>query len=145
MVSCAQVHENKRYIETTLANIEQKMSKLPKPDKTTASLRQAFIQEIQSIASHSNPKVTSDINYVLVLSGRSSYLKNPVDRPDIADREDDYNRMRLGINVARSVTALRLGKDAKDLTNADIEKSGPTFIYNRIQSITRILKKRLRK
>jgi hypothetical protein len=121
---------NKSGVEVMLTNIEQQLSKLPKPDRTTAALRRAFVQEIRSIASHDNPKVSPDVNYVFVLSGRGSYLKRPVDRPDIADREDDYNRMRLGINIARTITAFRLGKEVKDVTNAEIASSGPIIIYN---------------
>jgi hypothetical protein len=113
-----------------LMEIENRVNELPKADQVTSLLRQEFIKEIREIASCSNPKVTANTNYVLVLSGRASYLKNPIDRPDIIDQEDDYHRMNLGIDVARKITALRLTKDEKELTNHDMEKSGPTIIYN---------------
>jgi len=49
----------------------------------------------------------SAIELVYVLSGRSSALKIPVDNPNVADTEDDYNRLLHGITIAKQVFAAR--------------------------------------
>jgi len=89
-----------------------------------------FVKEICSIASHKNPSTNLNMNYILVLSGRGSYLKRPVDRPDVLDQEDDYHRMRVGIETAREVAALRSGKNILELTDEDLKLHGPIIIYN---------------
>ena len=103
---------------------------LPKQGSSTSLLQERFQKEILEIASTANPPISYDINFILVLSGRGSYLKNPIDHPDVIDKDDDYNRMRLGISVARGVTALRLGKSESSVTNEDIMNHGPVIIYN---------------
>jgi hypothetical protein len=87
-------------------------------------------KEYYSVATNVNPEPTPDIDYVFVLSARASYLKNPIDNPNIPDKADDYNRMRLGIEIAKKVTALRLGKTVGELTKEDILLYGPDIIYN---------------
>ncbi|MBX9703736.1 MAG: YdcF family protein [Silvanigrellaceae bacterium] len=46
------------------------------------------------------------------------------------DRDDDYNRLTLGIQVARGIAAKRLMKDPKLLTMEDLIKAGPILVYN---------------
>jgi hypothetical protein len=92
--------------------------------------RRQFMHEVRDIAMTSNPSINSNINYILVLSGRASYLKNPIDHPNIPDKNDDYNRMQLGIKLAREITAMRLAKQDKQLSEEDLIKFGPTIIYN---------------
>lgn len=86
--------------------------------------------EYFKIASNVNPEPTPDIDYVFVLSARASYLQNPIDNPNIPDKADDYNRMRLGIEIALKVTAKRVGKTVDKLTKEDILLYGPEIIYN---------------
>ena len=62
------------------------------------------------------------------MSGRGSYLKNPVDSEVVKDPADDYHRLELGIEVARNVASARLQKS--EITNEDIQNAGPLIIYN---------------
>jgi len=87
-----------------------------------------YLNEMRSLHDHKNAAVDPSIQYVWVLSGRSSYLKEPVDIPNVKDPSDDYNRLELGIQVARDVVAQRSGKST--FTKEDIEKYGPQIVYN---------------
>jgi hypothetical protein len=116
--------------EYRLKRIIKKIQKLPTQGLSASLLKEEFLKEIIEIASTQNPPISRDINYILVLSGRGSYLKNPIDHPDVIDKDDDYNRMRLGISVARKVAALRLGKSVNSITMEDFRNHGPTVIYN---------------
>jgi hypothetical protein len=111
-----------------IAKAERNIETLSNSDEKAKVLRHKFINEIKNIALHENPTVKADINYVFVLSGRGSYLKNAVDNPHINDKEDDYQRMRLGIEIARKITALKASK--RKISNDDIIRHGPIIIYN---------------
>lgn len=87
-------------------------------------------KEWLSIATSQNPEPDPAIEWIIVLSGRGSYLKNAVDAPDIADKEDDYQRMRLGIEAARRIVARRLGKPVDSLTHQELVQYGPMIVYN---------------
>jgi hypothetical protein len=93
-------------------------------------LKQDFVNRLQTIYEKDNPEVDPNIEYVWVLSARSTYLKRPVDRPNVADLNDDYNRMHLGIEIARSVVAKKLTKPSNNLTEDELIKNGPIIIYN---------------
>jgi hypothetical protein len=92
------------------------------------SFGEEYLREMQYLYGHENASVDPSIQYVWVLAGRGSYLKQPVDAPNVKDPEDDYNRLELGIDVARQVTALRSKKSV--ITEEDIEAYGPQIIYN---------------
>ena len=47
------------------------------------------------------------IDLVYVLSGRGSVLRLPVDQASVADPEDDYYRMRMGVEIARKIFAAK--------------------------------------
>jgi len=87
-----------------------------------------YISEVKGLHECKNADVDSSIKYVWVLAGRSSYLKEPVDGPDMKDLEDDYNRLELGIAVAREVVAKLSNKSM--ITDEDIQQYGPQIIYN---------------
>jgi hypothetical protein len=77
---------------------------------------------------------TKSSKYVWVLSARHSYDKKLVtgsaQNAYAYDENDGYDRMNLGIEVARNVAALKLGKKASELTNDEIRQDGPTILYN---------------
>lgn len=87
-----------------------------------------YLGEIKTIQGRPNPTMDPSTTYVWVLSGRSSYLKEHVDGPDVKDLEDDYHRLNLGIQVARGVVQKLSGKTS--LTEEDVQKYGPQIIYN---------------
>ena len=102
-----------------------------------------FISEIQQIHSHLNPEVDSNLKYVWVLSARYSYRKtriNPLAQ-DIngADINDGYDRMRLGISIARQATAKNLNKLESALTDEDIEHHGPIILFNGVNEDNEVL------
>ncbi|MFV0250445.1 MAG: hypothetical protein AB8U53_07235 [Rickettsia aeschlimannii] len=89
-------------------------------DPANEKIRKNFISEIQNIYVTENPQIDKNIKYVWVLSARHSYTKIPInsDTQNIkaADKEDGYNRMRLGIEIAREVAAKKLDKQISSLT-----------------------------
>ena len=96
-----------------------------------SSFLEIYLQEIEIVSKQENKEINPHIEYIFVLSGRSSYLKKPVDSPAIKDSEDDYNRMELGIKIARTIVASRLKKPTGDkLDKEDLVKYGPQIIYN---------------
>jgi hypothetical protein len=113
-----------------MPKIIESIKKLPVRSSSEKEIQQDFISKLRTIYDNENPEIDPKIEYVWVLAGRSSYLKRPVDRPDIADLNDDYNRMRQGIEVARAVVAKRLTKPSNNLTEDDLIKNGPIIIYN---------------
>ncbi|MCC8467363.1 MAG: hypothetical protein LN589_01240 [Rickettsia endosymbiont of Eriopis connexa] len=46
------------------------------------------------------------------------------------DKEDGYNRMRLGIEIAREVAAKKLDKQESNLTPEELQKYGPVILFN---------------
>ena len=92
------------------------------------ALAEDYCNEIRGLKAKKNELVDPSIQYVFVLSGRSSYLKEPVDGPDVEDLEDDYNRIELGIETAKSVVRAQLNKS--EITQEDMQHYGPTIIYN---------------
>nr|WP_256621370.1 hypothetical protein [Rickettsia sp. TH2014] len=103
-------------------------------DPANEKIRKNFISEIQNIYETENPEIDKNIKYVWVLSARHSYTKIPInsDAQNIgaADKEDGYNRMRLGIEIAREVTAKKLDKQISSLTSEELQKYGPIILFN---------------
>jgi hypothetical protein len=101
-----------------------------KPQTLEAKLQ----QEIASIKSHSNTETDANLDYIWVLSARYTYLKTLMasspQNSNALDKNDGYNRVRLAIELGRRVAAKKLDKDIKSLTLKDIERSGPTILYN---------------
>jgi hypothetical protein len=98
------------------------------------AIRQNFISEIQNIYTTENPEIDKNIKYAWVLSTRHSYTKIPInsDAQNIGaeDKEDGYNRIRLGINIAREVAAKKLDKQESNLTSEELQKYGPIILFN---------------
>jgi hypothetical protein len=102
--------------------------------KTGDPIQDSFIREIQSIYKTENPEVSQDLRYVWVLSSRYSYRKTHVTTSpqnlSSIDVEDGYNRMRLGIWIARRATAKKIGKAEVKLTIEDLTAYGPVILFN---------------
>ncbi len=99
-----------------------KHTKLPEED---------YIDEFEELNKHRNPIPTANIDYVWVLSGRSTYLGNPVDTANaIKDKWDDRNRMQLAIKIVKEVTAARTGNPVATLFKKDYLLHAPKLIYN---------------
>ena len=98
----------------------------------TFGMRATYLREIKTIAREKDPLPSSDLEAVLVLSGRNSHYGTLCDfKPDVGmDVSDTVNRMQHGINVAREVTAKRLRKPATLLSNEEIKAHGPIIIFN---------------
>ncbi|KJW03203.1 hypothetical protein REIP_1227 [Rickettsia endosymbiont of Ixodes pacificus] len=103
-------------------------------DPANEKIRKNFISEIQNIYATENPEIDKNIKYVWVLSARHSYTKIPInsDTQNIgaADKEDGYNRMRLGIEIAREVAAKKLDKQISSLTYEELKKYRPMILFN---------------
>jgi hypothetical protein len=93
-------------------------------------IKQDFISEIKQIYHSNNKGAALDIDNILVLSGRSSYLKVPIDAPHLPDHEDDYNRMRLGVELAKEITSIKSKLNINQITFEDINIYGPSIIYD---------------
>lgn len=90
-----------------------------------------YLWELTALVTHQNPKPSSSIDYVWVLSARATYLKNKVAKdPLLKDINDDYNRMELGVKIAKEITSTRTKKTIAALCHQDYLQQGPTIIYN---------------
>ena len=96
---------------------------------------EVYFSEIKSI--HCLLENYPPLTHVLVLSGRAAYDKTLISFT--VDEEDDYNRVRAGIEWALNITKKKLRKG--QLTDEDIEKEGPYIIYNGTKEHNRILRK----
>lgn len=103
-------------------------------DSANEAIHKNFIAEIQNIYTTENPEIDKNIKYVWVLSSRYSYTKMPIisDAQNIGavDQEDGYNRMRLGIEIAKKVAAKKLDKQESNLTSEELQKYGPIILFN---------------
>ncbi|AAY61854.1 hypothetical protein RFEPED_1428 [Rickettsia felis str. Pedreira] len=103
-------------------------------DPANEKICKNFISEIQNIYTTENLEIDKNIKYVWVLSARHSYTKIPInsDAQNIgaADKEDGYNRMRLGIEIAREVAAKKLDKQISTLTSEELKKYEPIILFN---------------
>lgn len=117
-------------------NFEQIISDLSNlelyPDNE--NIRRNFISEIQNIYVTENPEITKDIKYVWVLSARHSYTKVLISSESqnigAMDKEDGYNRMRLGIEIAKEIAAKKLDKQVSSLTFEELKNYGPIILFN---------------
>lgn len=89
-----------------------------------------YLKEMSTLHKHENLAIDPSIEHVVVLSGRGSIFKKPVDGPNVKDPADDYHRIELSLTVAKGVVANRSHKDASKITLEDIDKYGPRIIYN---------------
>ncbi|QQV74828.1 hypothetical protein H6P87_00369 [Rickettsia tillamookensis] len=103
-------------------------------DSANEKIRKNFISEIQNIYATENPEIDKNIKYVWVLSARHSYTKilinSDAQNADAIDKEDGYNRVRLGIEIAREVAAKKLDKQESNLTSEELQKYGPVILFN---------------
>lgn len=93
------------------------------------NFKKTYLEEIKNLHTSPNEVVDPSIKYIFVLSGRGSYLKEPVDSADVKDPADDYHRIELGIDVAKKVVASHL-EEGSPLTAEAIQKYGPIIVYN---------------
>ncbi len=87
-----------------------------------------FTNELRYSAFTQNPTVIPEIDLVYVLSARTTALSEIADiellqqnkrQEDEFDLVDDIHRMRLGIEIAVQICALRAGKNPEELTDDD--------------------------
>lgn len=97
------------------------------------ALGSEVIGEIQTIYTHNNPDIDPKIKFVWVLSARHNYKKQVSSSPQNAnafDPNDGFDRMNLGVAIARKVAAKNAGKSEDTLTLSDIIAHGPRIFYN---------------
>ncbi len=100
--------------------------------------RQWARQVIKEYREHKNPPPSTDIDLVWVLAGHFVY--EPDLSPDFDNgfpqlyqtifAQEEVERINLGIELVRQITAMRLNKNVSEVTKADIAKHGPIFLYN---------------
>lgn len=108
------------------------MSKAPTTDR---EWEKTVLKEYRE---YQNPPVTTDIDIVWAISGRGSYDAKPTpylqSSPEFRNsdlfREDDRQQTDFAVQLVREITALRLNKNADDITNEDVERFGPVLFYN---------------
>ncbi|HJD59385.1 MAG TPA: hypothetical protein LFW20_01725 [Rickettsia endosymbiont of Omalisus fontisbellaquei] len=115
-------------------HFEQIVTNLNSLEIADEQVHKSFISEIQNIYVTENPEIDKNIKYVWVLSARHSYNKMPInsDAQNIGaeDKEDGYNRVKLGIEIAKEVAAKRLDKQESSLTYEELQKYGPIILFN---------------
>jgi hypothetical protein len=95
-----------------------------------AKIKSDFIHEIKHIFKNFNSKKELDIDYILVLPGRNSYLKVAIEETKIKDLEDDYNRVNYAINLAKDIAASKKKISINQLNIEDLKIYGPPIIYS---------------
>ncbi|WP_133138312.1 hypothetical protein [Legionella tucsonensis] len=87
-----------------------------------------FTRDLKKSALTTNPTPTPEIDLVYVLAARTTVLSQIADveliqqnkrKEEEFDRVDDIHRMKLGIEIATQVCALRAGKKPEELTEND--------------------------
>jgi len=96
-------------------------------EKTEIS--QEIENEILALKGTKNPEPSPFIKYIWVLSGFNSYLKTPsyIKSEDLAD---DYDRIELGISLAKRIATLRGSAVLEDLNEGLLKRFGPKIVYN---------------
>lgn len=95
------------------------------------SSEEEYIDELEDFTRHPNSLPNPNIDYIWVLSARHTYLRRPVDVAiSLQDPVDDRNRMQLGIQMAKGITAIRARKTVSTLSKEDYLNHGPIIIYN---------------
>lgn len=130
-------------------HFEQIITDLNNLEVNNEQVRKSFISEIQNIYATENPEIDKNIKYVWVLSARHSYNKMPIishtQNIGAVDKEDGYNRMRLGIEIAREVAAKKLDKQMSNLTFEELKEYGPKILFNGGEYDNSLLKEALDK
>lgn len=87
-----------------------------------------IINELRELRDHPY-KPTPDIDMVWVLSAPGTINEHSDDGIYNGESADRVNIM-AGINLVYQITAIRLGKEVKDVTKEDVAANGPIFFYN---------------
>jgi hypothetical protein len=103
-------------------------------------------EEFNLIEQTQNPPVPPETNYIWILSSRHTvsrkhincpiqpavYQITQTDHPEAmaCDVGDDYERIRIALELAQKLTAQRAQKNIDKLTQKDYQKHGPYIIYN---------------
>lgn len=86
-------------------------------------------QEFCEIADTANPKAKVEIEKIIVLSSNMTQLKKVARETENTDVNSDYDRARLGIQVAKEIAQLKLAKLNQSLSLQELEMHGPKIIY----------------
>ncbi|MCH7541913.1 hypothetical protein IH981_04040, partial [Patescibacteria group bacterium] len=97
------------------------------------TIREIVAREI-GIFECARPAVTPDIDAVIAFSGPGTVCE-----PLSTDDQDwmewfDFTRVIRGISIVLKVTAMRLNIPYGEVTAGEVEKAGPYFIYNGVDS-----------
>jgi hypothetical protein len=126
--------EPKKNIEQ-IQMLTELLSSNPKTSQvqTSFELQRKILDQLAKLSTTENPHLDSKTDYIFVLSARRTVLKTRIDAVESLDEEDDYDRVRLAIDSARKICALRLNKTIESLSEEDMILAGPTIIYNGVK------------
>lgn len=110
-----------------------------KDDKGDKLTRREVLREMKEIAYAEAPKAEENWDLVWVLSGPIVDIKKESTKEN---RNESRERLETGLKVAREVTAVRLRKEIKDVTMADILEKGPIVFWNATDEANDNLKER---
>lgn len=85
--------------------------------------------ELFAITQSDNPLPPSAIDYIFILSARIIYLDTTLEKSDSLDLRDDYERVHLAVQTAKTITAKRLKKNIQDISKNDLILYGPNIFY----------------
>jgi len=89
--------------------------------------RKEILQEMKETAYSESPSPKEDWDLVWVLSGPEKSL---ADAPKSGKRNENKDRFETAFEIAKKVTALKLGKEYEEITEKEIISSGPDIYFN---------------
>jgi hypothetical protein len=97
----------------------------------TAQTTKQIINELRYL-SNFTPSISPQINTVLILSGRYTCLGNFAmpNGDNNGNRSDDYERIKLGIKIAKNIIEKRTCRSFAELSKNEIKDLGPRLVYN---------------
>jgi uncharacterized SAM-binding protein YcdF (DUF218 family) len=104
------------------------MSEIKYFDPEYRASRKKILEELKEIVKKEPPKPEKNWGLIWVLTGPEYTFE---DKPAEGEKfNQTKQRFLTGLEIARQVTALRLGKKPEEITIEDIEKFGPSIYYN---------------
>lgn len=142
--------ENRSYLESEILKLSseetpQIKSANPKEVRSLIDKAIEIITKLEEVAKNRHKSIRPDTDVVWVLSAPGSYSSD-FQEPGWVVRQGDKHkaqylvspwvkgmyrhRVRTGIALVHEITAKRIGKPVHEITQEDIRRNGPWFVYN---------------
>lgn len=103
--------------------------------------RKEILQEMKGTAHSEIPSPKENWDLIWVLSGPE---RSPIETPEPGKRNENKDRLETAFKIAREVTALRIGKNKKDITKDEVASFSPDIYFNGADEENDVLRDLLR-